>query len=313
MLVNEVEIEEAVNVARGGNVADGVSVIGIAEAGKDMPGSRNSEEEQEASEEAHLAPAAPLAGEDEIGNDGCGKKDGRDEPFREHCDGQRSIRDVKAGGLAIFKAGEEAVESESDEEGEKGLGDEKARPEKDADRGENSQRGVKCGAVTIGAPRPEPCKNGAGQDAERHGQMRGKDVLAEDAVIDGGQPIGERRLLKIADAVDIESDPVSAGDDVLGSLRVSGIGIIEQRGRKQRYKMNGEKNQCKQRPGADGRAIDRPGVQSGFGRGVQFVGTHERFFDLKPEYQRDCASRDTRHRGTILGGHFLRSLDEVFS
>jgi len=59
--------------------------------------------------------------------------------------------------------------------------------------------------------------------------MRGEDVLAEDAVVDGGQPVGQRRLLKVTDAVDVEGDPVSAGDDVLRGLGMRCVGVVEQR------------------------------------------------------------------------------------
>ena len=45
MFVDEIEVPEAVDVAEGGVVADGVSLVGIGEAAKDVPGRGDSEEE----------------------------------------------------------------------------------------------------------------------------------------------------------------------------------------------------------------------------------------------------------------------------
>ena len=51
MLVDEVEVEESVDVAGGGDVAHGISVIGIAQAGEDVPRRADGEKEQNAGEE----------------------------------------------------------------------------------------------------------------------------------------------------------------------------------------------------------------------------------------------------------------------
>jgi hypothetical protein len=44
VLVEEVEVPEAVNVAERGDVADGMALVGISQAGEDMPGRGDGEE-----------------------------------------------------------------------------------------------------------------------------------------------------------------------------------------------------------------------------------------------------------------------------
>ena len=68
MLVDEVEVEESVNIAGVGNVADGMPLIGVPEPAQNMPRGADGEEQQEAGEQAHLAPAPPLAGDQQVGN-----------------------------------------------------------------------------------------------------------------------------------------------------------------------------------------------------------------------------------------------------
>ena len=46
MFVDEVEVEEAVNVADGGMVADRVSLVGVGEAAEDVPGRGDGEEQR---------------------------------------------------------------------------------------------------------------------------------------------------------------------------------------------------------------------------------------------------------------------------
>ena len=50
MLVDEVEVEESVDVADGGVVADRMTLIGIGEAAEDVPRGGNRQEEQESRE-----------------------------------------------------------------------------------------------------------------------------------------------------------------------------------------------------------------------------------------------------------------------
>jgi hypothetical protein len=80
--------------------------------------------------------------------------------------------------------------------------------------------------------------------------MSGEHVVAEEVIVDGDDPVGQRRLFEIADAVDVHRDPVVAGGDVLGGLSVSGVGVVEKRGREKRGEINGNEKQKQQGPGA---------------------------------------------------------------
>ena len=75
MLVDEIEVEEAMHMPWRGNVADGIALIGITQAGEDVPGRGDGEEEQDAGEEPQLAPAPPFAGDQQVRNDGGDEED----------------------------------------------------------------------------------------------------------------------------------------------------------------------------------------------------------------------------------------------
>ena len=79
MLVDEVEVKEAVDVAEGGMVADSVSLIGIGQAAENVPGRGDGQKEQRAGDRLQLAPAPPLAGQQQVGNGRADKKDRRDQ------------------------------------------------------------------------------------------------------------------------------------------------------------------------------------------------------------------------------------------
>jgi len=81
VLVDEVEVEEAVDVAEGGVVADGVALVRIGEAAEDVPGGGDGQEEQQAGDGLELPPAAPLAGEQQVRNGGANKEDGAMKPL----------------------------------------------------------------------------------------------------------------------------------------------------------------------------------------------------------------------------------------
>ena len=81
LLVDEVEIEESVHVARGGNVAHGVACAGIAQSGEDVPWRGDGKEEQNAREQAELTPAAPIAGKPQVGHGGGTEEDRGNQPL----------------------------------------------------------------------------------------------------------------------------------------------------------------------------------------------------------------------------------------
>ena len=64
VLVDEVEVKEAVDVAQGGVVADGVSLVGIGQAAENVPGRGDGHEDQRADDRLDLAPAPPQAGDE---------------------------------------------------------------------------------------------------------------------------------------------------------------------------------------------------------------------------------------------------------
>ena len=66
--------------------------------------------------------------------------------------------------------------------------------------------------------------------------MGGEDVVAEEVIVDGDHPVGERRFFEVANAVHVHRDPVSAGGDVLGGLGVGRVGVVEQGGEKRAAK-----------------------------------------------------------------------------
>ena len=61
--------------------------------------------------------------------------------------------------------------------------------------------------------------------------MGGEGSESKEAEADCIKPIGQRGLFKIADAVDLERDPVSARQDVARGVGVGGIGVVEERRR----------------------------------------------------------------------------------
>ena len=59
--------------------------------------------------------------------------------------------------------------------------------------------------------------------------MGGEGVEAEDFEADGDEPVGERSLFEVTDAVDVEGHPVSGEGHVAGGAGVGGVGVVEQR------------------------------------------------------------------------------------
>ena len=94
-------------------------------------------------------------------------------------------------------------------------------------------------------------------------QVGGKDVLAEDMVEAGVDPVGQRRLLEIADAVDFEGDEVAGFGHVLGGFCVAGVGVVEQRRGEKGGELHSSKNRKQEHPGSPcRRCFDRAGDRS---------------------------------------------------
>ena len=231
VLVDEVEVEEAVDVAEGGVVADGVALVGIG-GRRGCARGRRWQEEQEAGDGLELAPATPLAGEQQVGNGRADKEDGRDESLGEQWPARRRPTSSKSDAGGRLEAGDEAVEGNEQEEAELGLGNDEAGKEKRADGGEHGEAGIEAGAGAPGAAGPQPGEPGEAEHGQRVGQVGGKGVLAEDLVGAGDDPVGQRRLLDVADAVDLRGDQVAGFSHVLRGLGMGGIHVVQQRGRR---------------------------------------------------------------------------------
>src|ERR1700761_3646779 len=102
MLVDEVEVEEAVHMAKCRVVADGMALVRIAQPGEDVPGRRNGEKKQYARHEPHLAPAPPFPGESQPRCCGGEEEDRSDQPFRQRREGERCPAYIEECRPAIF-------------------------------------------------------------------------------------------------------------------------------------------------------------------------------------------------------------------
>jgi len=156
VLVDEVEPPEAVDIAEGGDVAELMAFAGVGEAYEDVPGGGDGEEERAAAEGLEVTPAAGLAGEIEVRDDSAKEEDGGNEALDEQGEGKCGPGPVDAGGLVVFEAREEGVQSDEEEQAEDGFGDDEAREEEGADGGEDREASVEAGASVPGTAAPEP-------------------------------------------------------------------------------------------------------------------------------------------------------------
>ena len=122
---------------------------------------------------------------------------------------------------------QEAVEGDAEEQREENLGDVVAGEEEDADGGKGRDAGVEGGAGVEDAKGPMIAEECEEKDADCLREMRGKGVEAEETKAKGAQPVGERRLFEIADAVDAEGDEIAGESHVAGGVGVGRIGVVE--------------------------------------------------------------------------------------
>ena len=66
------------------------------------------------------------------------------------------------------------------------------------------------------------------EDAQRQRQARLPFAAAEQLVADGDGPIHERCFFKVADAIDVESDPIVIEQHFAGGFGVDRIGVVQQ-------------------------------------------------------------------------------------
>ena len=207
---------------------------------------------------AEFTPAAPISCEQQVRNSGEEEKDRSHQPLGQHGQRQRRPGQVKAGGFLIFQSDEKIVKSKGQQQAKQDFGDENAGEQKNSHAGQNAEGRIKCRALAIGATAPGPSQNGEAKHPQGEGQMGGEYIESEEVVIGGGQPIGQRRLFQVTDAVHFQRNPVTAAGHILGSSRVGSICIIQQRRREERRHMHRGENQQQQRPGShrrQGKAI----------------------------------------------------------
>src|SRR5208337_2868361 len=109
---------------------------GIAYAGENVPGGGNGEEEQQSGEEMELAPAPPLSGQRQIGDEGDANDDQCHQSLGKHRKRKQRVSGIPGPARAgNIQGGDQAVESRGDEEAENRLRDEDAGKEKVADAG----------------------------------------------------------------------------------------------------------------------------------------------------------------------------------
>ena len=145
---------------------------------------------------------------------------------------------------------EEAVERGGEEQGEQGVGDEDAGEEEDSGGGEYAEAGVEGGAFAEGLARPAEAEQHKQQHGERLREMRGEGVAAEDAEAGGGDPVGKRGLLKIADVVDAEGDPVAGEGHLAGGVGVGAVGVVQHRRGEEGGEEEGEPESTEEAEGA---------------------------------------------------------------
>ena len=129
------------------------------------------------------------------------KKTGATNPLANMANAERRPGQVKADRFLIFQSNEKIVESEGQQEGQQDFRNEDTGEEKNAHAGQNAEGGIKRRAIAVGATAPCPSQNGQAKHSQGQGQMGSKYVVSEEVVIGGSQPVRQRRLFQVADAV----------------------------------------------------------------------------------------------------------------
>ena len=156
---------------------------------------------------------------------------------------------VKAGGFIVFQPNEKIVEGKGQQQSQQDFGNEDAGEQEDARTGENAEGGIESRAVSISAAAPGPGQDGQTEYPQGERQMGGEYIESEEAVVGRRQPVRQRWLFQITDAIHFQRDPVAGARHGLRGVRVVGVGVIQQRGRKECCKMDGGEDQEQQRPG----------------------------------------------------------------
>ncbi len=128
---------------------------GIAKSGEDVPGSCDGEEEQQSGEEMELAPATPLSGEGQIGNESHANDDEGEESLGEYGESQQHVACIPVAALVgAVKGRDQTVKCGGNEEAEDRLWNEHAGEEEISETGDREEPGVESRARTEGASAP---------------------------------------------------------------------------------------------------------------------------------------------------------------
>ena len=190
---------------------------------------------------------------------------------------------------AAFERSDQRVKRDQQKKRQNRLRNNEARKQKRPDRRQHAQSGIEPRALAPRPPRPQPREPRERQHGQRVGQVRGKGVLAKNPVHAGHEPIRQRRLLNVADAVDLRRNQVAALGHVLRGLRVRRVHVVQQRRRKQRRKIHRDKNGRKQQPHRARRGRQPHRALDGLCTDLRFC-IHRDFCYLNQNISRTCAA-----------------------
>src|SRR6185437_13285945 len=154
VLVEEVKVPESVHVSRGGMIAHRVALIGICQASEDVPRRGDREEQQDSAEWLQIAPPPPQPAEGEERYRRRNEKYRRDQPFGQCSQSERRPHSVEPHRAATFKSSQKTVERKQKQKAQQRIGNEEAREEENADRGEYAQTAIEACSSAPRAPRP---------------------------------------------------------------------------------------------------------------------------------------------------------------
>ena len=164
-----------------GVIADRVSLVGVGQAGQDVPRRGDGQEQQQPGQRLQCAPAAPLSAQQQQRDRGREEEHRSDQALGQQGQRQRRPHAVEADGPPALETRDEAVQRKKKKERKQRFGNGEARKQERPDSGENPQRRVESGALAPRAPRPQPGQPRDAENGQRIRQPRRERVFAEHA------------------------------------------------------------------------------------------------------------------------------------
>jgi len=233
LLVDQEEPQEAVILA--GTVLQGPGEIGwVANSGKDMPGSGEEKEDEDATDGAKTLPrpsGEELAREKEKKGGGSDGDDDADEALEEQARGETGSeeRSPEPGmGLNFVESAQKSEQRECDGERESDVGDLDARKEEEADAGGDTHAGVEGSLAPEGPEREAGSEAGKSDGGERVRKAGSPIVMAEQEVRGSDHPIVHGGFFEVGDTIDARGDPVVRSQHVGGNLGLHGVDVVHQ-------------------------------------------------------------------------------------